>query len=172
MGDEAGLEMLARGGAMGALTVWAIVFAIGPGRSSVRTAAALLALAVIGFVLNENHTLAKNVGPIGRPLFVLSVAAVGYLWFLVRTLFDDRVVTFATTAPIAALTVSGLAGALAPGGLGKAIWPLHHALEIIFAVHAITIVTTTWRADLVELRRRTRGAVVLAMPADDRGYRV
>ncbi len=156
------VEILLRGVAIGALACWAVGLTVGRGRSALRLTGALFCLSAIGYAFNEYPTLRAVIGVLTYPLWLLSVAAVGYFWLFAVTLFEDRRLTAAAMAPPLLLTLIGLSAYAGPEGFWSYLWISHHLLEIGLAAHVLLVVMRSWRGDLVELRRRLRGPFMAA----------
>jgi AraC-like DNA-binding protein len=111
---------------------------------------------------DETHLL----GPI--PLFIvlaLSLGAVGWFWVFVLAAFEDRRSMPPALLGIAALSVIlGLIAGYNPGQeFTPWLWLTSAFVRIGIAFHILTVVTRSWRGDLVEERRRLRGPFVLVV---------
>lgn len=104
-------------------------------------------------------------GPAAEIANIVSLSGAGFVWLLIVTLFEDRPITAVTLAPATTLTAWGLVGLAVPsGGPAETIIASHHLMQAALAVHALSIISRSWRGDLVEARRRARGPF-LAMVA-------
>jgi len=157
--QEQALRMLA----VGALLVWAISFSLSDIPRRVRVVVVLFCLSVVGFAFNEHGPTRALIGPLNGPLWLLSVAAVGWFWLFVVVLFEDRQVDGRSLVPAALLTATGLLGWFGPDTSAVAVWIIHHLLEIMISGHAGWLVVRSWRDDLVDSRRQLRAAVIGAM---------
>jgi AraC-like DNA-binding protein len=156
-------ELAFRMVAVGALLVWAISFALSEIPRRVRGVVLIFCLSVVGFAFNEYNLARSLIGPLNGPLWLLSVAAVGWFWLFVVVLFQESDVDAQSLLPAALLTATGLLGMFGPETSKVAIWILHHILEIVISGHAGWVVVRSWRDDLVDSRRQLRGAVIVAM---------
>lgn len=157
--QELSLRMLA----VGALLIWAISFAFSDGPRRVRAAAVVFCASAIGYAFNEHALTRSLVGALSAPLWLLSVAAVGWFWLFVRGLFEDEELEVRALAVPGGLTATGLLGWFSPPSVQPGLWLLHHLLELGVGGHAAFLVVQSWRADLIESRRRLRAGVVVAM---------
>jgi AraC-like DNA-binding protein len=157
-------ETLMRGAAIGALCAIAVAFArSGPGRS-IRIAGLLFCASVIGFVLTSSPIWRDAVGPAIAPIRLLSMGGGGWFWLFVVVLFEDRKITWANLGPAALLTGLGLVGAsITEQPLRADVWIVHNLIEMAFAAHALYVIYSSWRGDLVEARRRLRGPFLAAV---------
>jgi AraC-like DNA-binding protein len=151
-------EILLRGMAIGALCATAIAFArSGPGLS-IRVAGLLFCASVMSFVLTSSPAWRDAVGPASVPIRLLSMGGGGYFWLFVVVLFEDRKITWANLAPAALLTALGMvAASITDQSLRANAWIAHNLIEMAFAAHALYVIYSSWRGDLVEARRRLRG---------------
>lgn len=156
-------ELAFRMVAIGALLVWAISFALSGIPRRVRFVVVIFCLSVVGFAFNEQSTARALIGPLAGPLWLLSVAAVGWFWLFVVVLFQERNFDARSLLPAALLTTTGLLGMFGPEVSKVIIWIIHHILEILISGHAGWVVVRSWRDDLVDSRRQLRGAVIVAM---------
>lgn len=162
------LEFILRGIAIGSLAATGIGFYRSGTTLAVRVAGVVFVASIIAYAFNSSWTLRQAMGPYGFPIHFLSLAGVGYLWLFIVTLFEDRPLTWNSWAPAAVLTVVGLFGIFASRPAQSYIWVFHNGIEIAVAIHALSVIVTSWRGDLVEERRRLRGpfltmVVVLTM---------
>ena len=150
------LELVLRGIAIGALGANGAAFYRSATGRPVRIAGVLFFASVIAYVINSCGLMRGMLGPWGVPATLLSLGGGGYFWLFVHTLFEDRPITPRALGPAALLTLVGLFG-LQPSSVQWAIWVVHNVIELVFAAHALYIVVSSWRGDLVEERRRIRG---------------
>lgn len=160
MDDLAILELLARGGAVGAFLGLAIIVIRG-GTSPARVTGALFALAAASHTLTQwpGEEIDRALLWLWPPIWMFSVMGGGLFWAFARELFEDRArlspFRFAPAALLLAVG-AGIAFAAAPQGFMLA----HNILSAGFIAHALFIVAMGWRGDLVEARRRLRGPIL------------
>jgi AraC-like DNA-binding protein len=156
-------EILMRGMAIGALCATAVAFArLGPSLS-IRIAGLFFCASVVGFVLTSSPAWREASGPLMAPAQLLSMGGGGYFWLFVVVLFEDRKITWANLAPAGLLTAIGIAGVSAVDPLRANIWIVHNLIEMTLAAHALYVIYSSWRGDLVEARRRLRGPFLAAV---------
>jgi AraC-like DNA-binding protein len=154
------VELLARGTAIGAFVGLALVTARG-GMTPARLTGALFCLAAAAHTLTQLPESAPALSWAWPPIWALSVMGAGLFWAFVRELFEDRrTLTLPEFAPALLLLLLGLGGTLTPASLARTFLLLQNALSGILIVHALFIVWTGWRGDLVEPRRRLRGPIL------------
>jgi AraC-like DNA-binding protein len=90
----------------------------------------------------------------------LALGGAGWFWLFVVTLFEDRPISPKTLAPGALLTAVGLVGWVGRQQMSSPLWIGHNLIEAGFALHALFVIASSWRDDLVETRRRLRGPVL------------
>jgi AraC-like DNA-binding protein len=158
-------EILARGGAFGILVVLAAAVARG-GATPARVTGGLFCLSAAAHVLQQNPVVLSEFGVFQGAIVLLSIPGAGLLWAYARELFEDhRRLDPRRFIPALVLLAIGLFGeAIGPTPLGRAIFLAHNLIAIALMVHVLIVVTTGWRGDLVEQRRRLRG-LVLALAA-------
>ena len=149
--------------AVGILLLWAMCLAISDGAARQRAAGILFCLSAIGYAFNEHGLTRALIGPVAAPLWLLSVAAVGWFWLFVRTVFEDRPWDARALAVPGALTLTGLLGWFGPDVAKPGVWIIHHLLELGISAHAGWLAVRSWRTDLVDTRRRLRAGVLGAM---------
>jgi hypothetical protein len=155
------LELLARGIAVGAFLGVASLVLRG-GFWPARTTGALFALAAASHTLTQwpGVEIALALGWLMPLVWALSVAGAGFLWAFVSELFEDRAtLDWRRFLPAAALFAIGLGTLLAPQP--QAFMFAHKLLSGALIVHALVLVATGWRNDLVESRRRLRGPILV-----------
>ena len=148
------LELVLRGIAIGGVAASAVAFFRSGASVSVRVAGLLFCVSVIAYVLNSSPLLRASLSFGGIPVNLLSWGGGGYFWLFVVMLFEDRRISLLTLAPAAALTAVGFAGFATHK---ETIWVVHNLIEIALSAHALFIIYSSWRGDLVEARRRLRG---------------
>lgn len=156
---EVGVRLLA----VGVLLLWTVCLAISDGASRQRTIGILFCLSAIGYAFNEHGPTRVLIGPLAWPLWLLSVAAVGWFWLFVWSLFEDRPWDAKALAVPGALTLTGLLGWFGPDVAKPGVWIVHHLLELGISGHAGWLAIRSWRTDLVDARRRLRAGVLGAM---------
>lgn len=154
-------ELVLRGIAIGALA------AVGAGlwragNPSIRVAGALMLLSTAAYVLNSSSPIRAAMGDgFGAiPVHLLALGGAGWFWLFIVTLFEDQPISARTLAPGALLTALGLIGWLGRQEMSSPLWIAHNLIEAGFALHALYVIATSWRGDLVESRRRLRGPVL------------
>ena len=152
-------ELILRGIAIGALAatsagLWR------SGLPAIRIAGLLMTASTAAYVLNSTALTRENVGLLDIPVHLLSLGGVGWFWLFVVTLFEDRPISPITLAPGASLTALGLVGWLTRQQMSSPLWIGHNLIEVSIALHALYVIATSWRGDLVEARRRLRGPVL------------
>lgn len=154
------LELLARGIAVGAFLGVAGIVLRG-GQTPARLMGALFALAAASHTLTQwpGVEIASALGWIMPAVWALSVAGAGFLWAFVSELFEDRAkLDGRRFLPAAALYGIGLGTLLAPRP--EAFMFAHKLVSGALIVHALVLIATGWRNDLVESRRRLRGPIL------------
>jgi AraC-like DNA-binding protein len=158
------LELLARGGAVGALLAQAgALFRGGP--TPARVTGALFCLAAAAHVLEQTGPVRDALGPSLIVIWCFSVVGAGLLWAFVTELFADRRrLDPRRFLPAAALLVIAIAAEAAgsTSGAGRALWLIHKAIGIALMAHVLMVTLTGWRGDLVERRRRMRAPILAA----------
>jgi AraC-like DNA-binding protein len=101
------------------------------------------------------------------PFVAVSVANTVLFWVFARALFDDDFVLRPGHAAIwlAVTALSGfncVMGAQSSSALLSITLGLQRGVPLLFAALAATAALSSWRADLVERRRRLRGFIVIA----------
>jgi AraC-like DNA-binding protein len=150
------LELVLRGIAIGALAASAAGFVRGASNISVRIAGALFCASVIAYVLNSSPALREALGVYGAPATLVSLGGAGYFWLFIVTLFGDRQLSWQLFVPAAILTLIGLLGLATESPVRNLVWIAHNIVELAFTAHALYVIYTSWRGDLVEARRRLR----------------
>lgn len=160
--NEAILEILTRGGAVGAFIGLAIVIARRP-FAPAGLAGVLFCLAAAAHTLTQFPPIRPALGPAWPLVWSFSVAGAGLFWAFATELFGDRahprLVGF---APAALLLVIGVGAVLAGPGPAKSLWLAHNFVGAVLMAHLLVVIWSGWRNDLVESRRRLRGPVLAA----------
>ncbi len=156
------LELVARGGAAGALMVMAMSLSRS-GSAAIRFSGVMFSLGAASHALLQSPAIGAALGPAVALPWALSVMGAGLLWAFVGALFGERTspdpIRF---LPAAVLLAVGLLGeALSRPWVG-AFWMLHKVIGGVLTAHALILVASGWRNDLVERRRRLRGPVMAA----------
>lgn len=156
---ETSLRMVA----VGALLVWSLSCLFSDTPRRFRVGAILFCASAVGYAFNEHGPTRALIGGLSAPLWLLSVAGVGWFWLFVRLLFDDDALDARGFAVPAVLTSTGLLGWFGPEPVQPGVWIVHHLIELAVSGHAAWLVVRSWRADLVASRRRLRVGVIMAM---------
>lgn len=156
-------ELALRTFSAGVLLIWAGGFAFSDASRRSRLVAVLFCVSAFGYAFNEHGPTRVLIGPLAGPLWLMSVAAVGWFWLFVRTLFEDRLPDDRAFAVPALLTATGLLGWFGPEEIKAGVWVIHHLLEVGISGHAAWLVARSWRTDLVDARRRLRTGVLVSM---------
>ncbi len=146
-------ELLLRGIAIGALIAAAAgIWRVARGKP-VGIAALLLCVAAIGHVLESSRAFIAQAEALYPIVNLFSLGVTGFLWLFVVTLFEDRPIGLKTAAPIVGLIALGL---IAYASDMRPVWLIQKLCEAGLALHALAVVLSTWRGDLVEARLRVR----------------
>jgi hypothetical protein len=152
------LELLARGGAVGAFLGLALLSGRG-GRTPARLTGALFCLGAAAHTLTQLPSVESALGFMWWPVWTFSAMGAGLFWAFALELFEDG----------GRLDVRRFAPALALLGLGaSAVSTLeagqralsHNILSAGLIAHALFLIARGWRGDLVETRRRLRGPIL------------
>jgi AraC-like DNA-binding protein len=161
------LEPLARAGAIVLSLLLAAIVWRDQGRSAAGRLGAAFALGSAAFALCTWGAFHRHAGVWAAPILALASGDNLVFWLFARALFDDGFRPRAWHAAVWA-GVAGLDLVFAYGlePAGSPLAPLAHAALSLsaaaFAVLAVVQTLATWRADLVEPRRRIRPFVVAA----------
>jgi AraC-like DNA-binding protein len=152
-------ELVLRGIAIGSLAatsagLWR------SGLPAIRIAGLVMTASTAAYVLNSTEITRENLGLFTIPVHLLSLGGVGWFWLFVVALFEDRPISGSTLAPGVLLSAVGLIGWLTRQQMGSAVWIGHNLIEVGLALHALYVIATSSRGDLVEARRRLRGPVL------------
>lgn len=159
--DAPVLELLFRGIAIGAQAAMAAGLARAPS-PAVRIAGILFSVEVIAYVLNSAPVPMQVFGAAEPVIHFFAFGGVGALWLFIVTLFEDRKITRLTLGPVLLLTGLGVIFQFIPRPQVEGAWVVHNLIEAVFALHALYIIASSWRGDLVEGRRRLRGPFLAA----------
>lgn len=151
------LELLLRGIAIGSLAATGAGLMRTGTSLAIRLVAGGFVMATVAYVLNSSPEVRAALGSGLWFINFLGLAGGGWLWLFIVTLFEDRKLTASSFAPVVLLTIVGLAGWREPGALRNGIWIAHNLIEIGLGLHALTVIVTSWRGDMVEERRQMRG---------------
>ena len=152
-------ELVLRGFAVGSLA--AITAGLWrSGLMSIRVAGLLLTISAAAYVLNSSPLTRDALGLASIPVHFCALGGAGCFWLFIVTLFEDRPISPLTLAPAALLTAVGLIGWLGRQEMSSPVWIWHNLIEAGFAIHALFVIASSWRGDLVEARRRLRGPVL------------
>jgi AraC-like DNA-binding protein len=157
------LELLARGGAVGALIGIAIVMLRGP-FTPARVSGVLFCLGAASHTLTQHPAIVEALGPARLLVGAFSAMGAGLFWVFATELFGDRRrLELAQFAPALLLLVIATAAWLAGDGAARNVLLLaHNIVGGAVMIHVLIVVWTGWRGDLVESRRRLRGPILAA----------
>jgi AraC-like DNA-binding protein len=99
---------------------------------------------------------------LGRPELLLPLAfpAAGFFWAFVVCVFQDRPLRWFAFAPAALFLLFGVAITLAPPGLNRALLASFNIAAAALCLHAMVLILRSWRGDLVDSRRSSRGVIL------------
>lgn len=155
------LELLARGIAVGAFLGLALALtrgASGPARLS----GVLFCLAAAAHTLTQWPGPATLFGFAMAPIWTFSAMGAGFFWAFARDLFEDTPSDWRRFVPALILLVVAAGANTSPATLSPLFWLAHNLIGAGLVVHILVLIAAGWRGDLVEQRRRLRGAVLLA----------
>ncbi|MCX7359353.1 MAG: helix-turn-helix domain-containing protein [Alphaproteobacteria bacterium] len=154
-------ELILRGAAIGALAatsagLWR------SGSSAIRVSGLMLTLSAAAYVLNSHELtrMALGDGLASIPVHFLALGGAGWFWMFIVTLFEDRPISPLSFTAGGLLTIVGLIGWIGRQEMSSPVWIIHNLIEAAFAIHALFVIVSSWRGDLVEARRRMRGPVL------------
>ncbi len=103
---------------------------------------------------------------LGHPAWLLWLAfpAAGFFWAFVVCVFQDRPLRAAAFGPAAVLWLLGMAAGLVSSDHRLILLAVFNVAAGSLCLHAMVLILSTWRGDLVENRRAAR-IVVLGMAA-------
>lgn len=156
------LELLTRGGAVGAFVGLALVVGLG-GRTPARLTGVLFSIAAAAHTLTQMPQPTGLFGWAGPAIWSFSVMGAGLFWAFTTELFEDRTTLDPRRfLPAVALLAVGVAGLLSPPMIGRGFWLAQNLLGAGLMVHVLLVIAGGWRGDLVEPRRRLRGPILTA----------
>ena len=157
--DASILEVLTRGGAIGAFLGLAVVMARGP-FTPPRVAGLLFCLAAAAHTLTQQPGLERVFGMGWPAVWAFSAMGSGFFWTFATELFGDRPrLQLVRLTPAALLLV--IAGA-ANATQAKGLWLAHNLFGAALMAHVLVVIWSGWRNDLVESRRRLRTPILAA----------
>lgn len=160
--DASILEVLTRGGAVGAFIGVAIAITRPP-LTPARVTGVLFCLAAAAHTLTQHPAIEPALGFAWPAVWAFSVMGAGLFWAFATELFGDRPrlepVRF---APAALLLAIGTAVWLADGAYTNGFLLAHNLVGAALMIHVLIVIWSGWRNDLVESRRRLRGPVLAA----------
>ncbi len=152
-------ELVLRGFAVGALA--AVTAGLWRSRlAAIRIAGLALTLSAAAYVFNSSAMTRDVLGIASVPVHLLALGGAGWFWLFIVTLFEDRPISPQTLTPGAILSAVGLVGWIGRQDMSSPIWIGHNLIEAGFAIHALVVIASSWRGDLVDARRRLRGPVL------------
>ena len=157
---ESILELLMRGGAVGAFLGLAIVIVRGP-VAPARVTGPLFCLAAAAHTLTQQGGLGPSLGVAWPLVWAFSATGAGLFWAFATELFGDRPRLRAVGFAPAALLLA-IAAPAANGVWPRALWLAHNLVGAALMVHVLVVIWSGWRNDLVESRRRLRGPILAA----------
>lgn len=148
-----------RGVAIGAFLVIALVV----GRSELSRDAKLTT--ILTFLSGAAWTLTGSEQTstlLGRPhlLLWMTFPAAGFFWAFVACVFQDRPLRGSAFAPAALLLLLGAAATWAPTGLDRTLLAAFNLAAALICLHAMWMILRSWRGDLVDSRRASRGLIL------------
>lgn len=150
------LELLLRGGAVGAQLALGLALALRARNRAVRVATLVFIAANLAFVVNGAAPIRHLLGAAAEPLWVLQLGSAGLLWLFAATLFEDRALSVRAFLPAGGLVLLGLCAHFAPDRASTLLWTVHNLAGLSVALHAMALILRSGRVDLVEERRRIR----------------
>lgn len=150
---------LLRGIAIGAF----LVIALSVGRSELSRDAKLTT--VLTFLSGAAWTLTGSEQSsilLGRPQLLLwmTFPAAGFFWAFVSCVFQDRPLRRFAFAPAALLLLLGIAATWSPAGPDRLLRAAFNAAAAALCLHAMFLILRSWRGDLVDSRRSSRGLIL------------
>ncbi|MBL8770056.1 MAG: AraC family transcriptional regulator [Phenylobacterium sp.] len=153
------LDLLFHGIAIGATAVIGLaVWGSGVSRTA-QAATAALSVGIVAWLVCESPALWALTGRL-TPLLIASFPISGLFWLFVVTVFEDRPLAPPLLLPIGLLLATGCLMLLSPRPLSDGLWVVHNLIGGGLAVHAMVVIGRGRTSDLVEGRRRLRGAVL------------
>ncbi|MEX0645437.1 MAG: hypothetical protein WD076_09000, partial [Parvularculaceae bacterium] len=157
------LELLVRGGAVGALAGLAIVILRGP-LTPARITGFLFCLAAAGHTMTQFPPVIQALGVGALPVGAFSAMGAGLFWAFATELFGDRRrLEPIRLAPALLLLMIATMATLAGEGMTRNLLLLaHNIVGGALMIHVLIVIWSGWRGDLVESRRRLRGPILAA----------
>jgi AraC-like DNA-binding protein len=160
--DQLILEILTRGGAVGAFIGLALVIAKPP-LTPARVTGVLFCIGAAGHTLTQDAVIRQAFGFALAPFWAFSVMTAGLFWAFATQLFEDRPRLEAIRLiPAAVLAITGIGILLTAGTARNAMLILHNVMSFALMAHVLIVIWNGWRSDLVESRRRLRGPILAA----------
>lgn len=160
MGKVETLELLMRGAAIGAFVGLAIIM-LRDQRSPARLTGALFCVAAAAHTLTQMPGIHDALGWTWGPVWAFSVMGAGFFWAFAVELFEDETrLDLRRFAPAAVLLLIGFGTALMDGFAQRALLFIHNLASAALIAHALWVISSGWRSDLVETRRRLRGPIL------------
>lgn len=153
------IDIFARGVAVGATSVLGLSIVRGGENRSARVAGALMCVSIIAWLVSESLGLWTAMGQ-WLPLVIAAFPVGGLFWLFVVGLFEDRPLAAPALAVPVALTGVGLLILILEGKASNWAWLAYNGVSGALALHALFAIARGWSGDLVEGRRRLRGAVL------------
>lgn len=155
------LELLTRGGAVGAFLGLAILNARG-GHMPRRIAGVSFCLGAAAHTLTQLPSIEAALGFMWWPVWSFSVMGAGLFWVFALELFEDGgALDMRRFAPALALLALGAVATYSSGAAQRALYLCHNILSACLVAHAFFLIARGWRGDLVEPRRRLRGPILV-----------
>lgn len=165
MSSADSLELLTRGGAVGAFIGVALVVGLA-GRTPARVTGVLFSLAAAAHTLTQFPQTAGLFGVAGPAIWAFSAMGAGLFWAFATELFEDRARRHpARFVPALALLAIGVAGLSTGPEIARGVWLMHNLIGAVLMGHVLVVIAGGWRGDLVEPRRRLRGPILAAAAA-------
>ncbi len=155
------LDLLLRGMAVGTQLGLAIALARSAEDRGFRIVILLLFISSISLTLTGVPQIFRMMGSAQILLWLIQIGGAGYFWLFSVMLFEDRRLTWMSTAPSVALTIIGLFGQYGPRALAPATWGIHNVIGLLLALDALIVIIRSGQNDLVEARRRLRVPILL-----------
>ena len=154
------MELLTRGGAVGAFLGVALVIGLG-GRTPARVAGVLFSLAAAAHTLTQAPQIDEGFGWAWPPVWAFSAMGAGLFWAFATELFEDQPrLDPRRFLPALALLAIAIGGNAAQPSIGRGFWLAHNLVGAALMVHVLVVIAAGWRGDLVEPRRRLRGPIL------------
>ncbi|MDP2012007.1 MAG: helix-turn-helix domain-containing protein [Phenylobacterium sp.] len=95
-----------------------------------------------------------------RLLLWMTFPAAGLFWAFVACVFQDRPLRGLAYAPAALLLLLGIAATWAPPGPDRVLLAVFNLAAAGLCLHAMVLIVRSWRGDLVDSRRSSRGLIL------------